>query len=528
MPGYVYANGTDESLLGREKTQHYEVVLKDIAWLNPLSLNFRSEYYGHTLPVKGSLMTMDFMMEYNSKSLIDTGLGWGWVHNHQIRIGSDPNNGDLLLRGGSGTIHRFPKISDDPLVYDHAKYTLLKPYCWTEIEDGVEYHWIRLQHVEGNYTDFLGNGMDFVPMWTYDPYGRYYYYDWDIQGRLSAVKTDYTSRQISFSYGGPNGRLSDISDTTSNPRNIHLEYSLLPGTQSCYVLEEISKNNRVERSYYYTGRGELNRIDNSDILVEYCAPNAGTIFKADVYSEKDACTPSEGLNEDNPTASDLYDKWEYSEPVPCQEKVKNGDGEMIDNPMYDLCCDDDYRATHPDECQEEEGDCDPNYPDGESECDDPETEAEEWCKCCCCDCLTSLHKSRGCHAGESVTQIKFDTSPDGSQTESVEKCKEVILNATNNEHLETMCHICDDLKMQYNEYGLLTDDNGNKADTIARHYQNELFFTQNGYYSEIKVTDSGSSGNLTPKTVASRKMVFNERASDPWVHDLTEEWVNGV
>ena len=537
MVGYVDANGTDESLLGREKTHHYEEAVQDLVWINPLSFNLRTEFYGYVLPVKGSIMTMDFMMEYNSKSYIDTGVGWGWVHNHQIRMGSDPSTGDLLLRGGSGTIHRFPKISDNPLEFDHADYTWLKPVYWVEVDGEEEYHWIRLYHIEGNYVDFLGDGIDFVPMKTCDPYGRYYYYNWTIDGKLDSVKTDYTSRQINFMYNGPGGRLSNIYDTTSNPREIEIVYSEVFGAVGCYVISEIYKNGRLEHFYDYTSKGELILVDSQEEMFEYRPKDTGYLLRSPIKSYKiPECVEESGGNDaDNPTTADLYKHWEYSDPVVCQELIDtDGDGIEDDpNPMFSKCCDDVYRAQHPDECGTED-DCDPDDPETEpkSECDDPTTEEEERCKCCCCDCLTFLHKTIQNCGGKQVIQVKFDKTLDNAQVTNEGNCKNTIINAQDPGGAESFCHICDDLKFQYDQYGLLNNDES----SIAGEYWEQLGYDvkrstiwYNDYNSVIitiaKETEKKQTyggGSSPPKTVFSEDLEYNKRTAEPWPQELVK------
>ncbi|HUN19613.1 MAG TPA: DUF6531 domain-containing protein, partial [Caldisericia bacterium] len=56
---------------------------------------------------------MSFSITYNSQSYIDTGVGWGWVHNYQVRL--TPWCEDyLILRGSTGTLTRLASQGTTP------------------------------------------------------------------------------------------------------------------------------------------------------------------------------------------------------------------------------------------------------------------------------------------------------------------------------------------------------------------------------------------------------------------------------
>ena len=311
MGAYIAANGKDESLLGRERSVHYDEVEKEYAWINPLRFNLIVDSKGLSLPVKGSSLTMDFQLTYNSRSYLDTGNGWGWVNNHQLGVVID-SNGDLLFRGGTGTITRFPLIPDSsPPRWDCPPSSVLDAISYSD-EDGT---WIEIRHKDGSRIQFLGMaGSEYVPVKTLDCQGRYFYYVYDTSGLLTTIRTDYTSRMLRFEYS--NDRLIRVVDTTPNPTYFDITYEIRDNCS--YYLRCSMKSGRVVGCYQYSVKGELDNLNNQDI---YYQPNEpGVIEKAPIFD----CTPKCADESKAPEDAQAKKNWSYKDKHPnAPEKCKD-------------------------------------------------------------------------------------------------------------------------------------------------------------------------------------------------------------
>ncbi|HOO97875.1 MAG TPA: hypothetical protein PKV16_09140 [Caldisericia bacterium] len=259
--GYTVANGEDESRLGKECNPFLEAIKgkESPFWVNTVNLNYIHQTQVYSLPVKGSALSMDFFLTYNSQSYIDTGVGWGWVHNYQVRCMEDAGSDDLLMRTASGTVTRFiPTTSVPPNISWEAKYGHLKA---TKFYDGVDQVYkIEMVHTDGSKILFMEVNYEYIPIKYTDPHGRFFYLVYDTFGRLVEVKNDYTSRSLLFSYTIGN-RLQYVIDTTPDQTEFEIIYTtrLHPETlEDIYVLSNmtIEQESFWGAVYKYTDKGE--------------------------------------------------------------------------------------------------------------------------------------------------------------------------------------------------------------------------------------------------------------------------------
>jgi len=195
---------------------------------------------------------MSFSITYNSQSYIDTGVGWGWVHNYQVRL--TPWCEDyLILRGSTGTLTRLASQGTTPRSWKAEKSHLMAE----EFFDEESNPWIRLHHKDGTKIEFklMPNG-NYLPVKYLDCQGRYFYLYYSPEGLLTNVRNDYSSRNLEFFYLPGTTRLVKVRDNTTDPTDCEFDYGTYPSGLT--YLKNIKLNGvYVYENIEYTQLGEM-------------------------------------------------------------------------------------------------------------------------------------------------------------------------------------------------------------------------------------------------------------------------------
>ena len=256
LGSYIQANWNGDCLgndIGKEHQTFYEELNDGNHLLNTANLNFITDFSPFSLPVKGSsALSMNFSITYNSQSYIDTGVGWGWVHNYQVRL--TPWCEDyLILRGSTGTLTRLASQGTTPRSWKAEKSHLMAE----EFFDEESNPWIRLHHKDGTKIEFkLMPGGNYLPVKYLDCQGRYFYLYYSLDGLLTNVRNDYSSRNLEFFYLPGTTRLVKVRDNTTDPTDCEFEYGTYPSGLT--YLKNIKLNGvYVYEDIEYTQLGEM-------------------------------------------------------------------------------------------------------------------------------------------------------------------------------------------------------------------------------------------------------------------------------
>lgn len=259
---YIQANWANgENVLGKDKSLFYDQLVQDQPeWINTLNLNFITSFSLFSVPVKGSSLSMNFELSYNSQSYIDTGVGYGWVHNYCHRVLID-GSGDLLMRTSSGSIVRFKKVEGLTNVWDSPYGSHLKAGFYTE--NDVPY--IKIVQADGSGIIFYQLLNDFVPLKYFDCQGKFFYIEYDAFGKIDNIKNDYATRYLHFEYDST-GRLFKVYDYTTNPTVLRIQYLNQAGG---YVLQKlfIDDNSIMPNmgEFEYSDFGEMTRTRHTGL-----------------------------------------------------------------------------------------------------------------------------------------------------------------------------------------------------------------------------------------------------------------------
>jgi RHS repeat-associated protein len=237
----------------------------------PVSLFTGAETYSRTDLTIGSVYPIRIERQYNSKSMYDSQLGYGWALNHDRRIYTYPDE-SVTLRKECGRKRRFTPEGDGYRTPPSASGKLVKntdeSFTYTE-KDGSRENYDPQGRLS-SLIDTRGNSLVF----TYEPAGKF--------GLMGLLLTNISTSPLTVSY---DYRLSKIEEKDNTGTLTGKWVSFQYDDFSTGRLIGISDSANRTISYGHDGFGNLTTVTGAGVNAIYTYDDPGNIHRMSTIDE---------------------------------------------------------------------------------------------------------------------------------------------------------------------------------------------------------------------------------------------------